>query len=242
MVLIGDNNMHFDSFLIIDNNEHKTKVMFDTRKLNNKHKKNLNNSNLVIGEVGSGMNFGLKQGMIRNIFRGGPNIQTTYHANTSDSQMLIDKIKEDVLGYKKQLSRRQVISSKRALSYREKRRNSNRIKRKTISKSTLKKLRKHLVVYGYCSIKLKHSYFEDDSIVIKAYDESVFDHLYLYNSKTKDCINVKDYIAINIMSGDGTVDWFSKGLIFTNDSFGEYELALKKGEFNQLHILKGLRI
>lgn len=241
MVLIGDNNMEFDSFLIIDDNGHKTKVMFNNKRLSNKHKKNLNNTNFVIGEVGSGMNFGLKQGMIRNIFRGGHNIQTTYHANNFDSQMLIDKLKEDVLGYKKQLSKRQVIASKRALSYREKRRN-NHIKRKTISKSTLKKLRKHLVIYGYYSIKLKHSYFEDDSIVIKAYDESVFDHLYLYNSKTKDCINVKDYIAINIMSGDGTVDWFSKGLIFTNDSFGEYELALKKGEFNQLHILKGLRI
>lgn len=236
MVLNGDNNMEFDSFLIIDDNRHKTTVMFNTKRLSNKHKKNLNNSNFVIGEVGSGMNFGLIQGMLRNIFRGGHTIQTTYHANTSDSQMLIDKIKEDVLGYKKQLSRRQAIASKRALSYREKRRNSNRIKRKTVSKSTLKKLRKHLAVYGYYSIKLKHSYFEDDSIVIKAYDESVFDHLYLYNSKTKDCINVKDYIAINIMSGDGTVDWF------TNDSFGEYELALKKGEFNQLHILKGLRI
>lgn len=234
--------MEFDSFLIIDDNGHKTKVMFNTKRLSNKHKKNLNNSNFVIGEVGSGMSFGLKQGMLRNILRGGHNIQTTYHANTSDSQMLIDKIKEDVLGYKKQLSRRQVIASKRALSYREKRRNSNRIKRKTISKSTLKKLRKHLAVYGYYSIKLKHSYFEDDSIVIKAYDESVLEHLYLYNSKTKDCINVKDYIAINIMSGDGTVDWFSKGLIFTDDSFGDYELALKKGEFNQLHILKGLRI
>lgn len=233
--------MHFDSFLIIDNNEHKTKVMFNTRKLNNKHKKSLNNGNFVIGEVGSGMNFGLKQGMLRSILRGGPNIQTTYHANTSDSQMLIDKIKEDVLGYKKQLSRRQVIASKRALSYREKKQN-NHIKRKTISKSTLKKLRKHLAVYGYYSIKLKHSYFEDDSIVIKAYDESVFDHLYLYNSKTKDCVNVKAYIAINIMSGDGTVDWFTKGLIFTDDSFGDYELALKKGEFNQLYILKGLRI
>lgn len=241
MVLIGDNNMEFDSFLIIDDNGHKTKVMFNTKRLSNKHKKNLNNTNFVIGEVGSGMNFGLKQGMIRSMFRGGHNIQTTYHANNSDSQMLIDKLKEDVLGYKKQLSKRQVIASKRALSYREKRHN-NSIKRKTISKSTLKKLRKHLAVYGYYSIKLKHSYFEDDSIVIKAYDESVFDHLYLYNSKTKDCINVKDYIAINIMSGDGTVDWFTKGLIFTNDSFGEYELALKKGEFNQLHILKGLRI
>lgn len=240
MGLIGDNNMHFDSFLIIDDNGHKTKVMFNTKKLSNKHKKNLNNTNFVIGEVGSGMNFGLKQSMIRSMFRGGHNIQTTYHANNSDSQMLIDKLKEDVLGYKKQLSKRQVIASKRALSYREKRHNS--IKRKTVSKSTLKKLRKHLAVYGYYSIKLKHSYFEDDSIVIKDYDESVFDHLYLYNSKTKDCINVKDYIAINIMSGDGTVDWFSKGLIFTNDSFGEYELALKKGEFNQLHILKGLRI
>lgn len=234
--------MEFDSFLIIGDNGHKTKVMFNTKKLSNKHKKNLNNTNFVIGEVGSGMNFGLKQGMIRNIFRGGHNIQTTYHANNSDSQMLIDKLKEDVLGYKKQLSKRQVIASKRALSYREKRRNSNRIKRKTVSKSTLKKLRKHLAVYGYYSIKLKHSYFEDDSTIIKAYDESVFDHLYLYNSKTKDCINVKDYIAINIMYGDGTVDWFTKGLIFTNDSFGEYELALKKGEFNQLHILKGLRI
>lgn len=233
--------MEFDSFLIIDDNGHKTKVMFNTKRLSNKHKKNLNNSNFVIGEVGSGMNFGLKQGMIRNIFRGGHNIQTTYHANNCESQMLIDKLKEDVLGYKKQLSKRQVIASKRALSYREKRHN-NYIKRKTVSKSTLKKLRKHLAVYGYYSIKLKHSYFEDDSIVIKAHDESVFDHLYLYNSKTKDCINVKDYIAINIMSGDGTVDWFSKGLIFTNDSFGEYELALKKGEFNQLHILKGLRI
>lgn len=233
--------MHFDSFLIIDDNRHKTKVMFNTKRLSNKHKKNLNNTNFVIGEVGSGMNFGLKQGMIRNIFRGGHNIQTTYHANNSDSQMLIDKLKEDVLGYKKQLSKRQVIASKRALSYREKRHN-NYIKRKTVSKSTLKKLRKHLAVYGYYSIKLKHSYFDDDSTIIKAHDESVFDHLYLYNSKTKDCINVKDYIAINIMSGDGTVDWFSKGLIFTNDSFGEYELALKKGEFNQLHILKGLRI
>lgn len=242
MVLIGDNNMEFDSFLIIDDNGHKTTVMFNTKRLSNKHKKNLNNTNFVIGEVGSGMNFGLKQGMLRNILRGGHNIQTTYHANNSDSQMLIDKLKEDVLGYKKQLSKRQVIASKRALSYREKRRNSNRIKRKTVSKSTLKKLRKHLAVYGYYSIKLKHSYFEDDSTIIRAYDESVFDHLYLYNSKTKDCINVKDYIAINIMSGDGTVDWFSKDLIFTNDSFGEYELALKKGEFNQLHILKGLRI
>lgn len=231
--------MEFDSFLIIDDNGHKTKVMFNTKRLSDKHKKNVNNSNFVIGEVGSGMSFGLKQGMIRNLLNG---IQTTYHANNSDSQMLIDKLKEDVLGYKKQLSKRQVIASKRALSYREKRRNSNRIKRKTISKSTLKKLRKHLAVYGYYSIKLKHSYFDDDSIIIIAYDESVFDHLYLYNSKTKDCINVKDYIAINIMSGDGTVDWFSKGLIFTNDSFGEYELALKKGEFNQLHILKGLRI
>lgn len=233
--------MHFDSFLIIDDNGHKTKVMFNTKRLSNKHKKNLNNNNFVIGEVGSGMNFELKQGMLRNILRGGHNIQTTYHANNSDSQMLIDKLKEDVLGYKKQLSKRQVIASKRALSYREKRHN-NYIKRKTISKSTLKKLRKHLAVYGYYSIKLKHSYFEDDSIAIKAYDESVFDHLYLYNSKTKDCINVKDYIAINIMSGDGTVNWFIRGLIFTNDSFGEYELALKKGEFNQLHILKGLRI
>lgn len=242
MVLNGDNNMHFDSFLIIDDNGHKATVMFNTKRLSNKHKKNLNNSNFVIGEVGSGMSFGLKQGMLRNIFRGGHTIQTTYHTNTSDSQMLIDKLKEDVLGYKKQLSKRQVIASKRALSYREKRRNSNRIKRKTVSKSTLKKLRKHLAVYGYYSIKLKHSYFEDDSIIIIAYDESVFDHLYLYNSKTKDCINVKDYIAINIMSGDGTVDWFYRGLIFTNDSFGEYELALKKGEFNQLHILKGLRI
>ena len=239
MVLIGDNNMEFDSFLIIDDNGHKTTVMFNTKRLSNKHKKNLNNTNFIIGEIGSSMNFGLKQGIIRNLLNG---IQTTYHTNNSDSQMLIDKLKEDVLGYKKQLSRRQVIASKRALSYREKRRNSNRIKRKTISKSTLKKLRKHLAVYGYYSIKLKHSYFEDDSTIIKAYDESVFDHLYLYNSKTKDCINVKDYIAINIMSGDGTVDWFSKGLIFTNDSFGEYELALKKGEFNQLHILKGLRI
>lgn len=238
MVLIGDNNMEFDSFLIIDDNEHKVKVMFNTKRLSNKHKKNLNNTNFVIGEVGSGMNFGLKQGMIRNILNG---IQTTYHANNSDSQMLIDKLKEDVLGYKKQLSKRQVIASKRALSYREKRHN-NSIKRKTISKSTLKKLRKNLAVYGYYNIKLKHSYFEDDSIVIKAYDESVFNHLYLYNSKTKDCINAKDYIAINIMSGDGTVDWFYRGLIFTNDSFGEYELALKKGEFNQLHILKGLRI
>lgn len=241
MALIGDNNMEFDSFLIIDDNGHKTTVMFNTKRLSNKHKKNLNNNNFVIGEVGSGMNFELKQGMLRNILRGGHTIQTTYHANNSDSQMLIDKLKEDVLGYKKQLSKRQVIASKRALSYREKRHN-NSIKRKTISKSTLKKLRKHLAVYGYYSIKLKHSYFEDDSIAIKAYDESVFDHLYLYNSKTKDCINVKDYIAINIMSGDGTVDWFYRGLIFTNDSFGEYELALKKGEFNQLHILKGLRI
>lgn len=241
MVLNGDNNMEFDSFLIIDDNGHKTTVMFNTKRLSNKHKKNLNNSNFVIGEVGSGMNFGLKQGMIRSMFRGGHNIQTTYHANNSDSQMLIDKLKEDVLGYKKQLSRRQVIASKRALSYREKR-HYNSIKRKTVSKSTLKKLRKHLAVYGYYSIKLKHSYFEDDSIAIKAYDESVFDHLYLYNSKTKDCINVKDYIAINIISGDGTVNWFIRGLIFTNDSFGEYELALKKGEFNQLHILKGLRI
>ena len=238
MALIGDNNMHFDSFLIIDDNGHKTKVMFNTKRLSNKHKKNLNNTNFIIGEIGSGMNFRLKQGIIRNLLNG---IQTTYHTNNSDSQMLIDKLKEDVLGYKKQLSKRQVIASKRALSYREKRRN-NRIRRKTVSESTLKKLRKHLAVYGYYSIKLKHSYFEDDSIVIKAYDESVFDHLYLYNSKTKDCINVKAYIAINIMSGDGTVDWFSKGLIFTNDSFGDYELALKKGEFNQLHILKGLRI
>ena len=233
--------MHFDSFLIIDDNGHKTTVMFNTKRLSNKHKKNLNNSNFVIGEVGSGMNFGLKQGMLRNILKGTTNIRTTYHANNSDSQVLIDKLKEDVLGYKKQLSKRQVIASKRALSYREKRHN-NSIKRKTISKSTLKKLRKTLAVYGYYSIKLKSSYFEDDSIVIIAYDESVFDHLYLYNSKTKDCINVKDYIAINIMSGNGTVDWFSRGLIFTNDSFGEYELALKKGEFNQLHILKGLRI
>lgn len=241
MVLNGDNNMEFDSFLIIDDNGHKTKVMFNTKRLSNKHKKNLNNTNFVIGEVGSGMSFGLKQGMLRNILRGGHTIQTTYHANNSDSQMLIDKLKEDVLGYKKKLSRRQVIASKRALSHREKRHN-NSIKRKTVSKSTLKKLRKNLAVYGYYNIKLKHSYFEDDSIAIKAYDESVFDHLYLYNSKTKDCINVKDYIAINIMSGDDTVDWFYRGLIFTNDSFGEYELALKKGEFNQLHILKGLRI
>lgn len=241
MVLIGDNNMHFDSFLIIDDNGHRTKVMFNTKRLSNKHKKNLNNSNFVIGEVGSGMNFGLKQGMLRSILRGGPNIQTTYHANTSDSQMLIDKIKEDVLGYKKQLSRRQVIASKRALSYREKRRN-NRIRRKTVSKSTLKKLRKHLAVYGYYSIKLKHSYFEDDSIMIKAYDENVFKHLYLYNSKTKECANVETYIAINIMTGNGTEDWFTKDLIFTNDSFGDYELALKKGEFNQLYILNGLRI
>lgn len=112
--------MHFDSFLIIDDNGHKTKVMFNNKKLSNKHKKNLNNTNFVIGEVGSGMNFRLKQGMIRNIFRGGHTIQTTYHANNSDSQMLIDKLKEDVLGYKKQLSKRQVIASKRALSYREK--------------------------------------------------------------------------------------------------------------------------
>lgn len=233
--------MEFDSFLIIDDNGHKTKVEFNNKRLSNKHKKNLNSDNFVIGEVGSGMNFGLKQVMLRNILRGGHNIQTIHHANSYDSQMLLDKLKEDLLGYKKQLSKKQMIASKRALSYKEKRHN-NSIKRKTVSKSTLKKLRKHLAVYGYYSIKLKHSYFDDDSTIIKAYDESVFDHLYLYNSKTKYCINVETYIAINIMSGDGTEDWFSKDLIFTNDSFGEYELAIKKGEFNQLHILKGFRI
>lgn len=233
--------MHFDSFLIIDDNGHKTKVMFNTKRLSNKHKKSSNSTNFIIGEIGSGMNFELKQGMIRNLLKGTTNIRTTYHANNSDSQMLIDKLKEDVLGYKKQLSKRQVIASKRALSYREKRHN-NSIKRKTVSKSTLKKLRKHLAVYGYYSIKLKNSHFDDGSMIIKAYDESVFKHLYLYNSKTKDCINVEDYIAINIMSGDGTEDWFYKGLTFTNDSFGEYGLALKKGEFSQLYILKELRI
>ena len=49
MVLIGDNNMEFDSFLIIDDNGHKTTVMFNTKRLSNKHKKNLNNTNFIIG-------------------------------------------------------------------------------------------------------------------------------------------------------------------------------------------------
>lgn len=232
--------MKFDNFYVIGDDGQKRKIAFNTRRKREHYRKRARKTKFVVGEVGSGLNFGLKRHIMQNMIHTGRPILTTYHASSSLRDKEIQKLCKAFNMFKHNASKKEKLSIKRATKYR------NRKKPVygsiMVNKSTIRNLKKYLSPYGRLSIKSKSSLFDADEVTIEALDENVFKYLYLYNSSTKNCISVENYIAINMMGEGVTVSIDEKQLVFFDDSIGNYGLAIEKGNYNRLYIVNQIRI
>jgi hypothetical protein len=181
--------MIFDSFLVVDNNnqEHVIKVHFHKQKVSYcKHpRKVFVNNEIDLFKYSDEDNFFV---VVRN---------KNNKSNTNNNYF------KNELG----LTQAQILGTKRIAKYHCKRKLKN-VETSgrfmiTVGKTTIKRLRKALVPYGKFSLKLVENHgFRDEFLVLKTYDKNVLQHLYFYNTVTKNKIKVDDFASLAGMCGD----------------------------------------
>ena len=224
--------MNYDSLMIVDEHDRKRVLTLNIKRSIRDSKKNKYykpyKDNFIIGEVGSGMSYK----SMRHILDTG----ATFHAGHRGRENLI----QSILGTKSKETKRQIINRKRAHTYRKKHVYKNTYGKIYISRESLKKIKKYLSCYGKYSIKVVNLALSPSNVSIDSYDKDVFKHLYLYNSKTGDSISFENYILISSMSNTGIDYWYDPRYRLTGDDFNGHKIALKKGEFNQIKLMKDL--
>lgn len=237
--------MKFDSFYVIDDNGHKRKIDFITKNKRNYIKKKLKKPKqpeFIIGEVGSGMNFGLKSQMIHSMIHSGRPVHTTFHANSTLGSKEIQDLIELFNQHIAKVPKNKRLNHNRMLKYRSKRLRKMKVKSKDISTTTIRNLKKYLSPYGNFTIKSEDYIFDETRVILDTHSENVFKHLYLLDSVSGTYINIADYVAINMMGGGTEICIDGKQFVFFNDSIGDYELAVEKGNYNRLYIADMIRI
>lgn len=237
--------MKFDSFYIIDDNGHKRKIDFITknkRKYIKKKLKKPKQPEFIIGEVGSGMNFGLKSQMIHSMIHSGRPVHTTFHANSTLGSKEIQDLQELFNQHIAKVPKNKRLNHNRMLKYRSKRLRKMKVKSKDISTATIRNLKKYLYPYGNFTIKSEDYIFDETRVTFNTYDENVFKHLYLLDSVSGTYINIANYIVINMMGMGAEVHIDGTQFIFLGDYIGELELAIEKGKYNKLYFLSSINL
>ena len=231
--------MDYDSLLVIDDNGQKHKINFT---LHTKRDSTKKYNNFVIGEVGGWLNFHNKQKFISSILSNGCNTVNVHHASCSNKNELFELVRNyanNNINNKQTRDevRKQSIRHRKAIKYKEKHRikNYNCIK---VSKYTKKNIKKAIAKYGAYTIKARFDVFTRDEIIIRAYDISVLKHLYLNNSKTREYINISNYIDMTLLISDYTYAILDRNFIITNDTLCGYSIAIQKDDYQALHFIR----
>lgn len=229
MVLIGDNNMEFDSFLVIEDNGQRRKININTHRRKQKVLYQSIFGSLVERTVNTSGKNSNKIELHHNI--------RTYDINQTD---------DDIFKVYKKIKLWQSNTSKdkkalRLIRKAEKFENKRQLKDnycETISKSTIRNLKKHLGKYGYISVKAIYSFSGRNDIAFRVGNEEVFKHLYLYNSQSKYSISILDYININLISLTNNEYLIGNYFLDTGDTLVNNRIILQKGDFNQFRLNK----
>ena len=236
--------MNFDSFVVIDDNGHKRKINFNTRSVSSSKSKKLKKPRkpvFIIGEVGSGMNFQLKSQMVHNMLHSGRSINTTFHASNTSAELMEEM--KDLFGITvPKYTKSQRLARNRAMKYRSKRLTKVKVKSHEISPSTIRRLKKYLSVYGKFSFKSEIYIFDELRMTFQASNDSIFKHLYFMDSTSGLCINVADYIAINMMGCGYERMLNGDKVMLVEDYICGYEIAIVKGNYNKFYLTERISI
>ena len=219
--------MEFDSFLVIEDNGQRRKINITThrRKYKITHQ----------GIFGSLIQKALNPGGNNNNKMILHHTMVTHNINQTDDNIFKAYKKVKLWQSNTSKAKKALRLIRKAEKFESKRQLKDNYS-DTISKSTIKNLKKHLGKYGCISVKIIYDLLGGSEIALRVNTDEVFKHLYLYNSLSKYSISIFDYININLMSLTDNDHLFGNHFLDTGDTLIDNRIILQKGEFNQFRL------